>query len=58
MDNSAGGFGSFYNGTLDTYELSLNWNPLNILTFEFNGIRNIGELPYGNFRSIVGRWQS
>ena len=46
-------FGSFYNGTLDTYELSLNWNPFNILTFEFNGIRNIGELPYGNFDQLL-----
>jgi hypothetical protein len=46
-------FGTFYNGFLDTYELSLNWNPLNILTFEFQGIRNIGRLASGDFDQIL-----
>ena len=48
-------FGTFYNGHLDTYELSLNWNPLKVLTFEFQGIRNIGRLATGNFtQTLVG----
>jgi hypothetical protein len=48
-------FGTFYNGYLDTYELSLNWNPLNILTFEFQGIRNVGRLATGNFdQTLIG----
>jgi hypothetical protein len=48
-------FGSFYGGTLNTYELKVNWNPFKILTFEFEGIRNIGRLPFGNFdQTLVG----
>ena len=48
-------FGTFYNGQLDTYEFSLNWNPLKVLTFEFQGIRNIGRLATGNFtQTLVG----
>lgn len=46
-------FGTFYNGKLDTYELSLNWNPLKVLTFEFQGIRNLGQLASGNFDQIL-----
>ena len=46
-------FGPFYNGTLDTYELELNWNPWKILTFEFEGVRNIGHLETGNFDQIL-----
>ncbi len=46
-------FGSFYDGSLDTYELELNWNPLKILTFEFSGIRNIGYLPWGHFDQLL-----
>jgi len=46
-------FGSFYDGNLNTYELELNWNPFKILTFEFQGIRNIGSLPGGNFDQIL-----
>ena len=42
-------FGSFYGGTLNTYELELNWTPVSILTLQFEGIRNIGDLPYGSF---------
>ncbi|MCL6272968.1 carbohydrate binding family 9 domain-containing protein [Muricauda sp. 2012CJ35-5] len=42
-------FGSFYDGTLDEFELSLNWNPSALLGFEFNGIRNVGRLPFGDF---------
>ena len=42
-------FGSFYDGTLDEFELSLNWNPSALLGFEFNGLRNVARLPFGNF---------
>ncbi len=48
-------FGSFYDGNLNTYEIELNWNPFNILTFEFQGIRNIGSLPSGDFdQTLIG----
>ena len=42
-------FGSFYDGTLNEFEASLNWNPSAILNFEFIGTRNIGRLPFGDF---------
>jgi len=48
-------FGSFYDGTLDELELELNWNPSSLLGFEFNGVRNIGRLPWGDFnQTLVG----
>jgi hypothetical protein len=48
-------FGTFYDGILNTYELEVNWNPFKILTFEFEGIRNIGSLPFGNFdQTLIG----
>jgi hypothetical protein len=48
-------FGSFYDGTLNTYELELNWTPISILTLQFEGIRNIGTLPFGSFdQTLVG----
>jgi hypothetical protein len=48
-------FGTFYDGILNTYELKVNWNPFKILTFEFEGIRNIGSLPFGNFdQTLIG----
>jgi hypothetical protein len=48
-------FGTFYDGILNTYELRANWNPFKILTFELEGIRNIGSLPFGNFdQTLVG----
>lgn len=48
-------FGSFYGGTLNTYELEVNWNPFKILTFEFEGIRNVGSLAAGNFdQTLIG----
>jgi hypothetical protein len=48
-------FGTFYDGTLNTYELEVNWNPLKILTFEFEGQKNIGDLPSGSFnQTLVG----
>ena len=42
-------FGSFYDGKLDEFELQLNWNPIALLGFEFEGIRNVGRLPWGDF---------
>ena len=48
-------FGSFYDGRLDELELELNWNPNALLGFEFNGVRNIGRLPWGDFeQTLVG----
>jgi hypothetical protein len=48
-------FGTFYNGTLDEYEATLNWNPSKLITFEFSGTRNIGSLPVGDFdQTLVG----
>ena len=48
-------FGSFYDGNLDELEASINWNPTNILTFEFVGVHNIGRLPFGDFnQTLVG----
>ncbi|MEN8249296.1 MAG: DUF5916 domain-containing protein, partial [Bacteroidota bacterium] len=48
-------FGSFFDGMLNTYELTLNWNPLNVLTFEFLGTRNVGSLPFGDIdQTLVG----
>lgn len=48
-------FGSFYAGTLHELEATLNWNPTNILTFEFIGTHNIGRLPFGDFdQTLVG----
>ncbi len=42
-------FGSFYEGTLNEYELTLNWNPSALLAFEFNGLHNRARLPFGDF---------
>ena len=39
-------FGTFSAGTLHELEAALNWNPANILTFEFIGTHNIGRLPF------------
>lgn len=48
-------FGSFYDGTLDEFELELNWNPSSLIGFEFNGLRNIGRLPFGDFdQTLIG----
>ncbi|MGB5498409.1 MAG: DUF5916 domain-containing protein [Maribacter sp.] len=48
-------FGTFYEGRLDELELRLNWNPSALLGFEFNGVRNIGHLPWGEFeQTLVG----
>ena len=48
-------FGEFYNGNLDEYQASINWNPTTIITFEFSGTRNIAELPGGNIdQTLLG----
>ena len=47
--------GSFYEGNLNQMELQLNWNPTALLGFEFNGVRNIGDLPWGDFdQTLIG----
>ena len=46
-------FGTFYDGQLDEIELQLNWNPTALLGFEFNGIRNIARLPWGDFEQTL-----
>ena len=48
-------FGSFYGGSLDEFEVSLNLNPSKLITFEFLGTHNIGRLPAGDFeQTLVG----
>jgi len=48
-------FGSFFSGSLDELEASLNWNPSKLITFEFLGTRNIGHLPQGDFtQNLLG----
>jgi len=48
-------FGSFYEGNLDEFRLELNWNPSSLIGFEFNGVRNIGRLPFGDFdQTLIG----
>ncbi|MEM9328139.1 MAG: DUF5916 domain-containing protein [Bacteroidota bacterium] len=48
-------FGPFFNGHLNEYQVTLNWNPATILTFEFSGIRNVASLPYGDFnQNLLG----
>ena len=42
-------FGSFYEGTLDEFQLELNWIPTSLLAFEFSGQRNVARLPFGDF---------
>jgi hypothetical protein len=48
-------FGRFYNGDLDQYQWTGAWNPMPLLTIEFSGERNIGDLATGRFRqTLVG----
>ncbi|MEL6673575.1 MAG: DUF5916 domain-containing protein [Bacteroidota bacterium] len=48
-------FGSFFGGRLDELEGRINWNPTQVLTFEFVGTHNIGRLPYGDFeQTLIG----
>ncbi|MEO0570060.1 MAG: DUF5916 domain-containing protein [Bacteroidota bacterium] len=46
-------FGSFYEGNLDEFELTLNWNPSALLAFEFNGLHNRARLPFGDFEQTL-----
>jgi hypothetical protein len=48
-------FGRFYNGELDQYQWTGAWNPTPLLTIEFSGERNIGDLATGRFtQTLVG----
>jgi hypothetical protein len=48
-------FGDFYNGRLDQIEWTGAWNPAPLLTVEFTGERNIGDLETGRFmQTLVG----
>jgi hypothetical protein len=48
-------FGGFYNGNLDQFEWTGAWNPTPLLTVEFTGERNIGDLATGRFtQTVVG----
>lgn len=48
-------FGGFYDGQLDQYLLTLSWNPVPLLTLNFSGERDIGQLKEGNFtQTLVG----
>jgi hypothetical protein len=46
-------FGGFYDGTLDQFIWSGAWNPLPIVTLEFSGERNVGELAHGRFTQTL-----
>jgi hypothetical protein len=46
-------FGSFYEGNLHEIELEANWNPSQLVTLEFSGVRNIGRLPFGDFEQTL-----
>jgi hypothetical protein len=48
-------FGGFYDGHLDQFQWTGAWNPTALLTFEFSGERNIGDLREGRFtQTLVG----
>ena len=47
--------GSFYNGDLSEWNLSMVWNPTPLFTLELSGERNVGTLPVGAFtQHLVG----
>ncbi len=47
--------GGFYNGDLQQLLWTGAWNPTPLLTIEFSGERNVGDLPSGRFRqTLVG----
>jgi len=45
--------GSFYSGSLDTYELTLSWNPAALFTLSFSGERDVGRLKEGDFTATL-----
>jgi hypothetical protein len=48
-------FGGFYDGELDQIEWEGAWNPIPLLTVEFTGEHNKGQLPEGDFtQTLVG----
>ncbi len=48
-------FGGFYDGDLDQYRWTGAWNPTALVTVEFSGERNVGQLPSGRFvQTLVG----
>lgn len=48
-------FGGFYNGDLQQLLWTGAWNPTPLLTIEFSGERNVGDLPTGQFQqTLVG----
>ncbi|MCP4725898.1 MAG: carbohydrate binding family 9 domain-containing protein [bacterium] len=48
-------FGDFYDGTLDQYQVRINWKPSATLTMELSAERNEGRLQEGNFvQNIYG----
>src|SRR5262249_15595335 len=49
------GFGDFYDGTLNRIEYDSLWNPSGLLSFEFLGEHDHGELKEGDFtEDLVG----
>jgi hypothetical protein len=48
-------FGGFYNGDLDQFEWTGAWNPTPLVTVEFSGARNVGDLATGRFtQTLIG----
>ncbi len=48
-------FGGFYNGDLQQLAWTGAWNPMPLVTIEFSGERNVGDLPSGQLRqTLVG----
>ena len=48
-------FGDFYNGDLDQFEWTGAWNPTPLVTVEFSGARNVGDLATGRFtQTLIG----
>jgi hypothetical protein len=46
-------FGGFYSGQLDQYQWTGAWNPTPLVTVEFSGEHNVGDLPTGRFTQTV-----
>lgn len=48
-------WGGFYDGNLTTIEFDATWNPAPLITMEFSGERNIGDLRGGTFtQTLIG----
>lgn len=48
-------FGGFYGGDLDQFQWTGAWNPTALVTVEFTGQRNVGQLPEGHLvQTLVG----